>query len=273
MVAHSGLMTVMDRAARKASPKLRRDFNEVAHLQVSRKGPADFVSMADKQAEETIVEELRRARPDWGMLLEEGGAIEGDPSKPRWIVDPLDGTSNFLHGIPHFAISIAVEDPNGPQGKPVITHALVHQPLTDESFWAETGRGAWVQSQRLRVSARRDLADSLIATGIPFLGHGDFVQWSRIFGAVAPEVAGIRRFGSAALDLAWVAAGRYDGYWESGLKPWDVAAGLLLVREAGGFVTDFRGGDQPMIRNEFLAANDVLHSKLHKLVAGALRNI
>lgn len=272
MVSHSGLITVMDRAVRKAAPQLRRDFNEVQHLQVSRKGPADFVSMADKRCEETLYEELKRARPDWGFLGEEGGTREGDPNKPRWIVDPLDGTSNFLHGLPHFAISIAVEDPFGSQGKPEVTHGIVYQPLTDESFWAEKGRGAWLTDQRLRVSARRDLADALIATGIPFLGHGDFTQWSRIFGAVAPEVAGIRRFGSAALDLAWVAAGRFDGFWESNLQPWDVAAGMLLVREAGGFVTDFRGSDQMIARSEFLAANDTLHSKLHKLVAGSLRN-
>ncbi|WP_394652976.1 inositol monophosphatase family protein [uncultured Sphingomonas sp.] len=266
MVSHSGLITVMERAVRKAAPRLRRDFGEVQNLQVSRKGPADFVSMADKRAEETIVEELRKARPDWGMLLEEGGEIPGDPSKPRWIVDPLDGTSNFLHGIPHFAISIAVDDPVGG-----ITHGMVYQPLTDEGFWAEKGRGAWVQGNRLRVSSRRDLAESLVATGIPFLGHGDFTQWSRIFGAVAPEVAGIRRFGSAALDLAWVAAGRYDAFWESGLKPWDVAAGWLLVKEAGGFVTDFRGADRAVEKGEVLAANGDLHSRLHKLVANALR--
>ena len=266
MPSHSGLLTVMERAARKAGPRLRRDFNEVQHLQVSRKGPADFVSMADKRAEQTLVEELRKARPDWGFLLEEGGEIAGDPAKPRWIIDPLDGTSNFLHGIPHFAISIAVEDPSGE-----VTTGLVYQPLTDESFWAEKGRGAWVQDQRLRVSSRRNLDDALIATGIPFKGHGDMAQWARIFGAVAPEVAGIRRFGSAALDLAWVAAGRYDGFWEAGLKDWDVAAGILLVREAGGFVTDFRGGDRQRERNEYLAANDAIHSKLHKLVAGALR--
>lgn len=266
MVSHSGLITIMERAVRKAAPRLRRDFNEVQNLQVSRKGPADFVSMADKRAEESIVEELRKARPDWGMVLEEGGVIEGDPSKPRWIVDPLDGTSNFLHGIPHFAISIAVDDPVGG-----ITHGMVYQPLTDEGFWAEKGRGAWVQGNRLRVSARRDMADALVATGIPFLGHGDFVQWSRIFGAIAPEVAGIRRFGSAALDLAWVAAGRYDAFWESGLKPWDVAAGYLLVKEAGGFVTDFRGTDRAVEKGEVFAANDVLHSKMHKLLASALR--
>ncbi|AJP71878.1 inositol monophosphatase family protein [Sphingomonas hengshuiensis] len=271
MVSHSGLLTVMDRAARKAAPRLRRDFNEVQHLQVSRKGPADFVSMADKRAEDTLVEELRKARPDWGFLLEEGGEIAGDPNKPRWIIDPLDGTSNFLHGIPHFAISIAVEEPMGAGGRTEITSGLVYQPLTDESFWAEKGRGAWLQDQRLRVSARRDLFESLIATGIPFMGHGDFVEWSRIFGAVAPEVAGIRRLGAAALDLAWVAAGRFDGYWESHLKPWDVAAGLLLVKEAGGYVTDFRGQDMARERNQFLAANDSIHSKLHKLVANALR--
>jgi myo-inositol-1(or 4)-monophosphatase len=237
---------------------------------VSRKGPADFVSMADKRAEDTIYNELNKARPDWALLMEESGEIAGDPSKPRFIVDPLDGTTNFLHGIPHWAISIAVEEPM-PNGKREITAGMVYQPLTDEAFWAERGRGAWVTNERLRVSARRDLPDAIVATGIPFLGHGDIAQWSRIFGAIAPEVAGIRRFGSAALDLAWVAAGRYDGYWESALQPWDVAAGMLIVREAGGFVTDFRGGDKAIERSEFLAANDVLHSKLHKLLAGALR--
>ncbi len=270
MVSHSGIMTIMDRAARKAGIKLRRDFNEVQQLQVSRKGPADFVSMADKRAEETIYEELSHARPDWAFLGEEGGERAGDPNKPRFIVDPLDGTTNFLHGMPHFAISIAVEEPL-PNGKREITSALIYQPLTDESFWAEKGRGAWLTDRRLRVSARRDLPDALVATGIPFLGHGDFAQWSRIFGAIAPEVAGIRRFGAAALDLAWVAAGRFDGFWESDLQPWDVAAGILLVREAGGFVTDFRGGDRSIERSEILAANDVLHSKMHKLLAGALR--
>jgi myo-inositol-1(or 4)-monophosphatase len=270
MPSHSGLLTIMERAARKAGSKLRRDFNEVQQLQVTRKGPADFVSKADQAAEQTLYQELSRARPDWGFLLEESGEIEGDPAKPRFIIDPLDGTSNFLHGIPHFAISIAVEETLA-SGKREITTGLVYQPVTDESFWAEKGRGAWLQDQRLRVSGRRDLDESLIATGIPFLGHGDFAQWSRIFGAIAPEVAGIRRFGAASLDLAWVAAGRFDGYWEANLQPWDVAAGMLIVREAGGFVTDFRGGDRAMERSEFLAGNDALHSKLHKLVAGALR--
>jgi len=270
MPSHSGLFTVIERAARKAAPRLRRDFNEVQHLQVSRKGPADFVSQADQRAERTLYDELSKARPDWGFVMEEGGTIEGDPSKPRFIIDPLDGTSNFLHGVPHFCISIAVEEPLA-NGKREITTALVYQPLTDESFWAEKGRGAWLQDQRLRVSSRRDPSEALVATGIPFMGHGDFVQWTRIFGAVAPQVAGIRRLGAAALDLAWVAAGRFDAYWESDLKLWDVAAGMLLVKEAGGFVTDFRGGDKPIERNEVLAANDGLHSKLHKMVAQALR--
>jgi myo-inositol-1(or 4)-monophosphatase len=270
VVAHSGLITVMTRAARKAAPRLRRDFGEVEQLQVSRKGPADFVSMADKRAEQTIVEELRNARPDWGMLLEEGGAIEGNSEKPRWVVDPLDGTTNFLHGVPHFAISIAVEEKK-PGGGSEISHALVYQPLTDESFWAEKGRGAWLQDARLRVSARRDLSESLIGTGIPHCGRGIPESWAKIYGAVAPHVSGIRRVGSAALDLAWLAAGRMDGFWEDDLDVWDTAAGVLLVREAGGFVTDFRGADRSFERREYVAGSAAIHSKLQKLVAGALR--
>jgi myo-inositol-1(or 4)-monophosphatase len=169
-------------------------------------------------------------------------------------------------------MSIAVEDPRGAGGKPEITQALVYQPLTDESFWAEKGRGAWLNEGRLRVSSRRDLADALIATGIPYLGHSDLPRFQKILDAVSPNVAGIRRFGSAALDLAWVAAGRYDGFWEEDLEMWDIAAGILLVREAGGFVTDFRGADRALQTGQVLAANDQLHSKLHKLVAGALRS-
>src|SRR6476620_5355015 len=270
MVAHSDLITVMQRAARKAAPRLRRDFGEVEQLQVSRKGPADFVSMADKRAEATIVEELRNARPDWGMLLEEGGEIEGHPDKPRWIVDPLDGTTNFLHGVPHFAISIAVEERTAGRGG-AISHALVYQPLTDDSYWAEKGRGAWLQDARLRVSARRDLNESLIGTGIPHMGRGASEQWSKIYAEVGPQVSGVRRFGSAALDLAWVAAGRMDGFWEDDLDLWDTAAGVLLVREAGGFVTDYRGGDRSFERREYVVGSSAIHNKLQKLVAGAIR--
>lgn len=270
MVAHSGLITVMQRAVRKAAPRLRRDFGEVEQLQVSKKGPGDFVSMADKRAEQTIVEELQNARPGWGLLVEERGEIEGDPAKPRWIVDPLDGTTNFLHGIPHFAISVAVEEKK-PDGRGEITQGLVYQPLTDESFWAEKGRGAWLHDRRLRVSARRHLDEAVIGTGIPHLGRSDAARWTRIYGALSSEVAGIRRLGAASLDFAWLAAGRFDGFWEDDLDLWDTAAGMLLVREAGGFVSDYRGQDRMTERREYLAANGELHSRLHKLVAGALR--
>ena len=272
MPAISAIIRVMESAARKAGGRLRRDFGEVEHLQVSQKGPADFVSKADQRAERILYDELSKARPGWGFMLEEGGDIPAEPGKPRFIIDPLDGTSNFLHGIPHFAISIAVQEPTlDGKGWGEISASLIYQPVTDESYWAEKSRGAWLHDRRLRVSGRRSLNEALIATGIPFLGHGDMAEWTRIFGAIAPEVAGIRRFGAASLDLAWVAAGKFDGFWESGLKPWDVAAGILLVREAGGFVTDYRGGAQPMERQQVIAGNDSLHSRLHKLLVGALR--
>ena len=276
MTIVSGLVRIMEKAARKAGQRLRRDFGEVEHLQVSRKGPSDFVSKADQASERTLWEELKAARPGWGFELEEGGRIEGDPDKPRWVVDPLDGTSNFLHGIPHFAISIAAQEPRaGPDGKPGwgdVIAGIVYQPITDESFWAEKSRGAWLQSRRLRVSARRHLDEALVATGTPYGGHGSMGEWSAIANAIGPQVAGIRRFGAASLDLAWVAAGRYDGFWESDLAVWDTAAGCLLVREAGGFVTDYRGRSQPICDTQVLAGNDAMHSKLHKIVAGALKN-
>ena len=272
MVARSGLMTVMERAARKAGNRLRRDFGEVEHLQTSKKGSADFVAKAHVRAERTIYDELLKVRPDWGFVLEEGGVIEGDPTMPRWIIDPLDGMSNFAHAIPHFAISIAVQERalDG-SGWGDITAALVYQPITDEHYWAERNRGSWVNERRINVSARRYLDESVIATGAPLKGKDDMSEWSRIFGAVGPEVAGIRRFGAASLDLAWLAAGRCDGFWDSGLQPWTVAGGILLVREAGGFVTDYRGSEDAMGNKQILAANDALHSRLHKIVAGSLR--
>ena len=272
MAAISGIIRVMEKAARKAGGRLRRDFGEVEHLQVSRKGPSDFVSKADRAAERTIYDELVQARPDHGFLLEESGEIDMDPDKPRFIVDPLDGTSNFLHGIPHFAVSIALQEPKlGGGGWGDVTAAVIYQPVTDETFWAEKSRGAWLHDGRLRVSGRRQMDQALIATGMPFQGHGDFSEWSRIYGALGPQIAGIRRFGAASLDLAWVAAGRFDGFWESGLQPWDTAAGCLLVREAGGFVTDYRGRSQPICADQVLAGNDPLHSRLHKVVASSLR--
>lgn len=262
----------MEKAARKAGGKLRRDFGEVEHLQVSRKGPSDFVSKADRIAERTIWDELQISRPGWGFLMEEGGEIPGEEGKPRFIVDPLDGTSNFLHGIPHFAISIAAQEPTlDGKGWGDVTAAVVYQPITDETFWAEKTRGAWLQDKRLRVSSRSRMSEALIATGIPYGGHGDFAEWGKIFAEIGPQVAGIRRFGAASLDLAWVAAGRFDGFWESDLAPWDTAAGCLLVREAGGFVTDYRGRSQPVCDTQVLAANDGLHSKLHKAIASSVR--
>ncbi len=272
MAAISGLIRVMEKAARKAGGRLRRDFGEVEHLQVSRKGPSDFVSKADEAAERVLWDELRAARPDWGFLLEEGGEIEGDPDKPRFIIDPLDGTSNFLHGIPHFAISIAVQEPKlGGGGWGDVVAGMVYQPITDETFWAEKSRGAWLHDGRLRVSGRRKLDDALISTGMPYQGHGNFDEWLKIYGKLGPQIAGVRRFGSAALDLAWVAAGRYDGFWESDLSPWDTAAGCLLVREAGGFVTDYRGRSQAICAEQVIAGNDPLHSRLHKIIAEALK--
>lgn len=271
-MAISGIITVMERAARKAGAKLRRDFGEIEHLQVSQKGPADFVAKAEQGSERTLYDELSYARPGWGFLMEEAGEIDAEPGKPRFIIRPLDGADNFTHGIPQFAISIAVQEPKLGGGWGEITSALVYQPITDESYWAERGRGSWLHDRRLRVSSRRHLSECLIATGIPSIGKGDLAQWGRVFGAVAPEVAGLRRFGAPSLDLAWVASGRFDGFWEGALKQYDVAAGMLLVREAGGFVSDFRGGDRALEREEMIAGSGAIHSKLQKLVAGALRN-
>lgn len=272
MSMYSGLIRVMERAARKAGARLRRDFGEVEKLQVSRKGPSDFVSKADEASERIIYDELVKARPDWGFLLEEAGEIDPNPDQPRWVIDPLDGTSNFLHGIPHFAISIAVQEPKlDGSGWGDVTAAVVYQPVLDETYWAEKTRGAWLHDARLRVSARRNMSDALFATGMPFQGHGNFAEWSKIYTSIGPQIAGIRRFGAASLDLAWVAAGRFDGYWESDLAPWDTAAGGLLVREAGGFVTDYRGRSLAICDKQIIAGSDPLHSRLHKAIAGALK--
>lgn len=272
MSMFSGLVRVMERAARKAGSRLRRDFGEIEHLQVSRNGPADFVAKADMRSERILYDELTVARPGWGFVLEEAGTIEGDPDKPRWIIDPLDGTNNFMHGNPHFAISIAVQEPRlDGKGWGEVSAAVIYHPINDQTYWAEKTRGSWLLDARLRVSARSDMSDALIATGVPSQGHGDFTEWSRIFGGIGPEIAGVRSLGSASLDLAYLAQGRIDGFWESGLKDWQTAAGCLLVREAGGFVSDYRGRSNPVHSEQVLAANQSLHSKLHKILAGSLR--
>ncbi len=265
MPAKSSLITVMERAARRAAPQLRRDFGELESLQIDSKGPSDFVTRADRAAEATLKEELQKARPDYNFLLEEGGEVKGVTGAPRFIIDPLDGTTNFLHGIPHFAVSIGVEEAGE------ITAGVVYNPITDETFWAEKGKGAWLGDKRLRVSTRRQMSEALFACGLPFKGVGSADDYAAILKNLMPQVASVRRFGAATLDLAWVAAGRYDGYFENDRAPWDIAAGLLLVREAGGFVTDYQGKPATHAKGDIIAANPSLHAGLHKVIAQALK--
>ena len=267
MPVRSPVLNVMANAALKAARGLRRDFGEVEQLQVSVKGPGDFVTTADLRAERTIKNELTRARPGYSLLFEEGGAAEGIDPHHRWIVDPLDGTTNFLHGIPHFCISIALERDGD------IVAGLIYEPVRDEMFWAEKGSGAYLNDRRMRVSARRQLSESLLGTGMPFRDRNRQAEYVATLSAVMPATRGVRRFGAAALDLAYVAAGRYDGFWEFGLCPWDIAAGMLLVREAGGYVSDLAGGQTMMTSGDVLAANDHLHLPLTVLLKDALRDL
>jgi myo-inositol-1(or 4)-monophosphatase len=250
-------------AARKAARALIRDFGELENLQVSRKGPADFVTMADQRTEKILVDELTKARSGYGFLLEEAGVIEGTDKTHRFIIDPIDGTSNFLHGIPHFCISIALEREG------TIVSALVFNPVTDEMFVAERGHGAFLNDKRLKVAARQNLPDILVASGAPFLGKEGQDEFLQELRAVITSTAGMRRFGSAALDLAWVAAGRFDAFWERSLQPWDIAAGLLLVREAAGVVTDLDGRDRMLESGNVLATNELLHRPLLELLRNA----
>ena len=262
----SPALNVMTSAARKAGRKLIRDFGEVENLQISLKGPADFVTVADRRTERILIEELQKARPGYPILTEESGVVEGPDKSHRFIIDPLDGTTNFLHGIPHFAISIALER----EGQ--LVSGVIYNPVIDEMFTAEKGQGAYVNNKRMRVAARKELKTCLSATGIPFLGRGteeEHASFMKELRAVVEVTPGIRRFGSAALDLAWVAAGRYDAFWEHGLKPWDLAAGILMVREAGGVVTDLGGRDRVLQTGDVLAANETLHPQLLKLLKAA----
>ncbi len=252
----SPLITSMVNAAYKASKSLVRDFGEVEQLQVSRKGPGDFVSAADQKAEQTLIQELSKARPKYGFLAEETGLIKGEDTSNRWIIDPLDGTTNFLHGLPHFAISIALER----DGKPFA--GVVYSPITDELFWAENGQGAYLNNERLRASGRRNLEDCLIATGMPYKGHTSHPNYPQMLDQVWGSTAGIRRFGAAALDLAYTAAGRYDGFFEFSLSPWDIAAGLIIVQEAGGMVTDPDGETLAIEEGNVLASNGHIHNDL-----------
>lgn len=262
-MARSAMLNIMAQAAQKAGRSLTRDFGEVENLQVSRKGPADFVSNADHRAEEIVREELLKARPTYSLLMEESGEHKGTDGQHRWIVDPLDGTTNFLHSIPLFACSIALER-NGE-----LIAAVTYNPVMDELFTAERGGGAWLNNRRLRVSGRKKLADSVICTGIKVTGTSDDARTLGQLAKISPATAGIRRTGSACTDLAWVAAGRFDGYWEARLSPWDMAAGILLVREAGGFVSDYQGKNKSLENGEIVAGNEVIQASLLKNIKSA----
>ncbi|RWL82581.1 MAG: inositol monophosphatase [Mesorhizobium sp.] len=259
-MARSALLNVMVQAAMKAGRSLSRDFGEVQNLQVSMKGPGDYVSQADRKAEEIVYAELSKARPGYAFLMEERGAVEGEDGQHRWIVDPLDGTTNFLHGIPLFSVSIALER----QGQ--VVAGVVYNPAMDELYTAERGGGAFMNDRRLRVAGRSKLTDAVIGCGMPHLGRGQHGNFLIELRNVMAEVSGVRRLGSAALDLAYVAAGRMDGFWETGLSSWDIAAGILLVREAGGFVSDMDGAQDMLNNGEVVAGNEIIQRALLKTV-------
>jgi myo-inositol-1(or 4)-monophosphatase len=260
-MAASALMTMMFAAARKAGRSLARDFGEVAHLQVSLKGPSNFVSAADQRAERILHEELAKARHGYGFLMEESGFIEGPDKTHLWIIDPLDGTTNFLHSIPHFAISIAL------QRDGELVAGLIYNPANGDIFTAEKGKGAFFNDRRIRVAARSRLEDCVVVTGIPHRGKDEHDAYLAQLGRVMASVAGVRRSGSASLDLAWTAAGRYDAYWERFIQPWDVAAGIVILREAGGFVSDIHGGKAMLDTGSVIAGNEAIHRALSKLVS------
>ena len=259
----SPALNVMMAAARKAGRGLTRDLGELENLQISRKGPADFVTNADQRTERILVDELTKARPGYCFLVEERGVIDGPDKSHRFIIDPIDGTTNFMHGIPHFAISIALEREGN------LVSAVVFNPVTDEMYIAERGHGAYLNDKRLRVATRKNMGDILVASGAPFMGKEGHDQFLAELRAVLDVTAGMRRFGAASLDLAWVAAGRFDAFWERNLKAWDVAAGTLLVREAGGMVSDLTGREKMLETGDILAANDSLHKPLLDLLRNA----
>jgi myo-inositol-1(or 4)-monophosphatase len=257
---HSALINVMVKAARRAGRSLKRDLGEIENLQVSLKGPANFVSLADKRAEQMLYEDLSKARPGYGFIGEEGGMREGQDKSHTWIVDPLDGTTNFLHGIPQFAISI------GLQREGTMIAGVIYNPANDELYTAERGKGTFLNDQRLRVAGRRKLNEAVIACGLPHIGRGDFKLSLAELAEIQPRVAGLRRFGAAALDMAFVAAGRLDGYWERNLQAWDMAAGQIIVREAGGIVSGIEGDDDPLKTGDVICGNEHIHAELVKIL-------
>jgi myo-inositol-1(or 4)-monophosphatase len=257
---HSALINVMVKAARHAGRSLKRDLGEVENLQVSLKGPANFVTMADRRAEEILHNDLAKARPGYGFIGEEGGTHEGADKSHTWIVDPLDGTTNFLHGIPQFAISI------GLQREGTVIAGVIYNPANDELYTAERGKGAFLNDHRLRVAGRRKLNECVIGCGLPHIGRGDHALSRDEMSEIQNRVAGLRRFGAASLDMAFVAAGRLDGYWERNLKVWDMAAGQILIREAGGIVSGIAGHDDPLQTGDIVCGNEFVHAELVKIL-------
>jgi myo-inositol-1(or 4)-monophosphatase len=257
---HSALINVMVKAARRAGRSLKRDLGEIENLQVSLKGPANFVSLADKRSEQMLYEDLSKARPGYGFIGEEGGKREGSDKSHTWIVDPLDGTTNFLHGIPQFAISI------GLRREDTVIAGLIYNPANDELYIAERGKGAFLNDQRLRVAGRRKLGDCVVACGLPHMGRGDHDLSRREMMEIQNKVAGLRRFGAASLDMAFIAAGRLDGYWERNLSSWDMAAGAILVREAGGTVSCVDGKSDPLETGNVICGNEYIHAELVKIL-------
>ena len=260
----SANLNIMMKAARKAGRSLVKDFREVENLQVSMKGAGDFVSKADLRSEQILKDELMGARPTYGWLAEEGGGEDGQDPTRRWIVYTLDGTTNYLHGLPHWAISIALEH------KGEVVSGVIYDPAKDELFYAEKGQGAWLNNaQRLRVSGRRQMIACIFATGLPFGGRADLPETLKDLGRVLPGCAGVRRFGSAALDLAYVAAGRYDGFWERRLHAWDMAAGLVIVREAGGMIQPLDPNGDILEDGDVVCANEAMFDPFSKIIRGA----
>ena len=256
----SANLNLMIKAARAAGRSLSKDFREVENLQVSLKGAGDFVSKADFAAEEIIREQLTEARPTYGWVGEETGVTEVDDPTRRWIVDPLDGTTNFLHGMPHWAVSIALEH------KGEVVAGVVYDPTKDEMFFAEKGQGAWMNESRMRVSGRRRMSECVFATGLPFSGRADLPQTLKELARILPATSGVRRWGSASLDLAYVAAGRFDGFWERGLNLWDIAAGVVIVREAGGMIEPLRKDRNILADGEVICANEPIFEQFAKII-------
>ena len=256
----SANLNVMIKAARKAGRSLIKDFQEVENLQVSAKSAGDFVSRADIASEKIIKEELTEARPTYGWLGEESDPVAGQDPTRRWIVDPLDGTTNFLHGLPHWAVSIALEH------KGQIIAGVVFDASKDELFIAEKGKGAWMNDRRIRVSDRHRMTESVYATGLPFAGRSDLPATLRDLAQLLPACAGVRRWGAASLDLAYVAAGRYDGFWERGLKLWDIAGGLIIAREAGALIEGIAKGTKPEDSGNVICATAVQFEQFSKLI-------